>query len=176
LLLTATILAPLAGALACLAVPRRATNAARLIALVASLAAFALAVVVTLRFEPGQAGFQLGQSADWVRSLGIRWSVGIDGISLPLLLLTTVLTPLAIIGAWRQPAKAEGGAAAPARVQGRGYVALLLALEAALLGVFSSLDLFLFYVFWEAVLIPAYFLIGVWGGGRRVGAALKFFL
>jgi NADH-quinone oxidoreductase subunit M len=177
LLLTATILAPLAGALACLAVPRRGVNAARLVALVASLAAFALAVVLALRFEPGQAGFQLGQSADWVRSLGIRWSVGIDGISLPLLLLTTVLTPLAIIGAWREPAKADQAAgAAPARLQGRGYVALLLVLEAALLGVFSSLDLFLFYVFWEAVLIPAYFLIGVWGGERRVAAAVKFFL
>jgi NADH-quinone oxidoreductase subunit M len=186
-LLTATILAPLAGALACLAVPRRAANAARLIALIASLAAFGLSVVVALRFDPGQAGFQLGQSADWVRSLGIRWSVGVDGISLPLVLLTTVLTPLAILGAWRRPPPAEDlsaveGEGLPERTpegpaeRPRGYVALLLVLEAALLGVFTSLDLFLFYVFWEAVLIPAYFLIGVWGGRRRVLAAVKFFI
>ena len=183
MLLTATILAPLVGALACLVVPRRAANAVRLVALLASLVAFGLTVAVALRFDTGQAGFQLGQSADWVRSLGIRWSVGVDGISLPLVLLTTVLTPLAVLGAWR-PSRAEatgdngvpGSAAEGAAVRSRGYVALMLVLESALLGVFTSRDLFLFYVFWEAVLIPAYFLIGVWGGERRVAAAVKFFL
>jgi NADH-quinone oxidoreductase subunit M len=186
-LLTATILAPFVGALACLVVPRRAANAVRLVALLASLVAFGLAVTAALRFDTGQAGFQLGQSADWVRSLGIRWSVGVDGISLPLVLLTTVLTPLAVLGAWRPSRVAPAGegvaddgvpgsAAEGAAVRSRGYVALMLVLEAALLGVFTSRDLFLFYVFWEAVLIPAYFLIGVWGGERRVAAAVKFFL
>jgi NADH-quinone oxidoreductase subunit M len=121
-------------------------------------------VAVALRFESGEAGFQLGQQADWVSSLGVRYKVGIDGVSLPLVLLTALLVPLAIVGSWRMTDRP------------RAYVALLLALETAMLGVFVALDLFLFYIFWEAVLVPAYFLIGSWGGERRVYAAVKFFL
>jgi len=163
-LLTATIFTPLAGALVLLAVPRRAANLARLVALAVSLVTLGLAVALAAAFQTGRAGFQLGWTADWVASLGIRYRVGLDGISLPLLLLTALLTPLALLGAWRVPQRP------------RAYAALVLALETALLGVFSALDLFLFYIFWEAVLIPAYFLIGLWGGERRVYAAVKFFL
>ncbi|HEV2825262.1 MAG TPA: proton-conducting transporter membrane subunit, partial [Actinomycetota bacterium] len=97
-------------------------------------------------------------------AFGVSYRVGVDGVSLPLVLLTAVLTPLAIAGSWRTADRP------------RSYLALLLVLETAMLGVFVSLDLFLFYVFWEAVLVPAYFLIGSFGGERRVYAAVKFFV
>jgi NADH-quinone oxidoreductase subunit M len=99
-----------------------------------------------------------------VPAFGVRYRVGVDGVSLPLVLLATALTPLAIVGSWRSIDRP------------RGYLALLLVLETAMLGVFVSLDLFLFYVFWEAVLVPTYFLIGSYGGQRRVYAAVKFFV
>jgi NADH-quinone oxidoreductase subunit M len=163
-LLTAALFAPLAGALLVAAVPAARANLARWVALLASLAALALAVALAARFRAGEAGFQLGTAADWVPSFGVRYRVGVDGVSLPLVLLTTVLTPLAVVGSWRMAERP------------RSYLALLLVLETAMLGVFVSLDLFLFYVFWEAVLVPAYFLIGSYGGQRRVYAAVKFFI
>jgi NADH-quinone oxidoreductase subunit M len=163
-LLTFTVFAPLVGALALFAVPREQQRLARWAALAFSLAVFGLSVALALSFEVGRAGFQLGVTADWVRSLGVRFRLGVDGVSLPLVLLTTVLTPLAVAGSWHM------------RERPRGYLALLLVLETALLGVFVSLDLFLFYIFWEAVLVPSYFLVGVWGGPRRIAAAVKFFV
>ena len=192
MLLTVTVFAPLAGTLLLAAIPQaraaggpggsspaprwdqggsggsspapRWDNLARWVGLVASLVTLALAVVLAARFRTGEAGFQLGLAADWVRSFGVQYKVGVDGVSLPLVLLTAVLVPLAIAGSWRMTDRP------------RNYVALLLLLETAMLGVFVALDLFLFYIFWEAVLIPAYFLIGSWGGERRVYAAVKFFL
>ncbi|HEX8131856.1 MAG TPA: NADH-quinone oxidoreductase subunit M [Actinomycetes bacterium] len=164
MLLTAALFAPLAGAVLVAAVPASRDVLARWLALLASLAALALAVAVAVRFRPGEPGFQLGMAADWVPAFGVRYRVGVDGISLPLVLLATVLTPLAIVGSWRLTDRP------------RGYLALLLVLETAMLGVFVSLDLFLFYVFWEAVLVPTYFLIGSYGGQRRVYAAVKFFV
>jgi NADH-quinone oxidoreductase subunit M len=163
-LLTAALFAPLAGAVLVAAVPAARANLARWVALLASLVALGLAVALAARFRAGEAGFQLGAAADWVPSFGVRYRVGVDGVSLPLVLLTTALTPLAIAGSWRMAERP------------RSYVALLLVLETAMLGVFVSLDLFLFYVFWEAVLVPAYFLIGSFGGQRRVYAAVKFFV
>src|SRR6266540_2285288 len=163
-LLTFTVFVPLAGALALLAIPGERQRLARWVALAFSLAAFGLAVALAVRFEVGRDGFQLGVTADWVRSLGVRFRLGVDGVSLPLVLLTTVLTPLAIVGSWRM------------RQRPRAYLALLLVLESALLGVFVALDLFLFYIFWEVVLVPSYFLVGIWGGPRRVAAAVKFFV
>jgi len=164
-LLTVTVFVPLAGALVLAALPRRsADNLGCWVALAASLVALGFAVAVATRFKVGEAGFQLGQSANWVRTLGVRYRVGVDGVSLPLMLLTTLLTPLAIIGSWRMNVKL------------RGYLALMLTLETAMLGVFVALDLLLFYVFWESVLVPAYFLIGYFGGERRVYAAVKFFV
>ena len=164
MLLTATVFAPLAGALllAILPAPR---GVARWVALVTSLVTLGLAVAVATRFQAGAPGFQLGYQADWVPALGVRYRVGVDGVSLPLVLLTTVLTPLAVLGAWRSFERP------------RGYLALLLLLETAMLGVFVALDLILFYIFWEAVLVPAYFLVGRWGSGeRRARAALKLFI
>jgi NADH-quinone oxidoreductase subunit M len=163
-LLTATLFAPLVGALLVALVPGDRDRLARWVALAASLATLVLAVVLVARFRIGEAGFQLGMAADWVPSFGVRYRVGVDGVSLPLVLLTTVLTPLAIVGSWRMTDRS------------RSYLGLLLVLETAMLGVFVSLDLFLFYVFWEAVLVPAYFLIGAFGGQRRVYAAVKFFV
>jgi NADH-quinone oxidoreductase subunit M len=163
-LLTATVFVPLAGAVLLALVPAARDDLARWLGLLASLVALGLAVAVAARFRTGEAGFQLGVQADWVRSFGVRYRVGVDGISLPLVLLTTVLTPLAIAGSWRSADRP------------RTYLALLLVLETAMLGVFVSLDLFLFYVFWEAVLVPGYFLIGSFGGRRRVYAAVKFFV
>jgi len=163
-LLTFTVFVPLAGALALLAIPRAQQPLVRWTALAFSLAAFGLSVALALRFEVGRDGFQLGVTADWVRSLGVRFRLGVDGVSLPLVRLTTVLTPLAIVGSWRM------------RQRPRAYLALLLVLESALLGVFVALDLFLFYIFWEVVLVPSYFLVGIWGGPRRVAAAVKFFV
>jgi NADH-quinone oxidoreductase subunit M len=163
-LLTAALFAPLAGAVLVAAVPASRAALVRWLALAASLVALALAVVVAVRFRPGEPGFQLGMAADWVPAFGVRYRVGVDGVSLPLVLLATVLTPLAIVGSWRSIDRP------------RGYLALLLVLETAMLGVFLSLDLFLFYVFWEAVLVPTYFLIGSYGGQRRVYAAVKFFV
>jgi NADH-quinone oxidoreductase subunit M len=163
-LLTAALFAPLAGAVLVAAVPASRDVLVRWLALAASLVALALAVAVAVRFRPGEPGFQLGVAADWVPAFGVRYRVGVDGVSLPLVLLATALTPLAIVGSWRSIDRP------------RGYLALLLVLETAMLGVFVSLDLFLFYVFWEAVLVPTYFLIGYWGGQRRVYAAVKFFV
>jgi len=163
-LLTAALFAPLAGAVLVAAVPAARQHLVRWVALLASLVALGLAVALAARFRAGEAGFQLGAVADWVPSFGVSYRVGVDGVSLPLVLLTAVLTPLAIVGSWRMVDRS------------RSYVALLLVLETAMLGVFVSLDLFLFYVFWEAVLVPAYFLIGSFGGQRRVYAAVKFFV
>jgi NADH-quinone oxidoreductase subunit M len=163
-LLTFTVFVPLAGGLALLAIPGEQRQFARWTALAFSLAAFGLSVALALAFDAGRGGFQLGVTADWVRSLGVRFRLGVDGVSLPLILLTTVLTSLAVIGSWRM------------RQRQRTYLALLLVLEAALLGVFVSLDMFLFYIFWELVLVPSYFLVGIWGGPGRIAAAVKFFV
>ena len=163
MLLTLTVFLPLAGALALLSVPKREAGLARWMALAFTLATFGLAVAVATRFDVG-GGFQLGVDASWVRSLGVRFHIGVDGISLPLVLLTALLAPLAVIGSWRM------------RDRPRTYLSLLLVLESALLGVFVALDLFLFYIFWEAVLVPSYFLVGSWGGRRRIEAAVKFFV
>ncbi len=116
-------------------------------------------------YQPGGAEFQFLERADWLPSLGITYTVGIDGISLWLILLTTFLMPIVVLGSFNAVEQRH-----------REYYFLLLALETAMLGAFVSLDIFLFYVFWEAMLIPMYFLIGIWGGKDRIYAATKFFL
>jgi NADH-quinone oxidoreductase subunit M len=114
--------------------------------------------------DGGQGGMQLVQDVTWIAQFNVHYKVGIDGLSLPLILLTTFITPLAVIASWKIDKMR------------RGYFALLLFLEAAILGVFLSLDLFQFYIFFEVSLLPMYFLIGIWGGPRREYAAIKFFL
>ena len=102
---------------------------------------------------------------EWIPAWGIAYNLGIDGISLFMVLLTTFTMPLAVLGSWNYIKEREGP-----------FYALLLVLTTGMLGVFVALDLFVFYVFWEIMLIPMYFIIGVWGGARRIDAAIKFFL
>ena len=139
-------------------------GAVRWIALLTALATFIESLVVLGRFDPGVAGFQMVQSASWVKSMGLQYLVGVDGISLWMVLLTTFLFPIAILASW----KIEKDV--------RLYMGAMLALETAVLGSFLALDLLLFFVFFEAILVPMYLLIGGWGGERRVYAAVKFFL
>ena len=153
---------PLLGAIPVLLAP---VAAARRIALAVSLAEFLLSVGLwwALDTEPGT--LQLTASVPWISAWGISYAVGIDGISLMMVLLTTLLMPLCIVGSWRYITERE-----------RGYYALLLVLLTGVIGVFIATDLFLFYVFWEVMLIPMYFIIGMWGGRNRLYAAIKFFL
>jgi NADH-quinone oxidoreductase subunit M len=161
-LLTAVVFLPLAWALVGLLLPAASVRAWTLIG---TLVTLGLSLLIYQRYAPGGEEFQLVEAADWIAGLGISYRLGVDGISLWLILLTTFLMPIAVIGSF---------SAIEERV--REYYFLLLALETGMLGAFVSLDIFLFYVFWEAMLIPMYFLIGIWGGKDRVYAAMKFFL
>ncbi|HEY8339845.1 MAG TPA: NADH-quinone oxidoreductase subunit M [Egibacteraceae bacterium] len=161
MLLTVLIVVPAVTALLIALAPR---TAARLIALVGSAATFLISLGLLGQFTVGDPGFQLTQTAEWIPAWGITYRVGVDGVSLPLVLLTTLMVPVTVLAAWEQP---EGV---------KGFFGSLLALEAALVGVFVALDLILFYVFFEAMLVPMYALIGIWGGGNRRYAAVKFFL
>jgi NADH-quinone oxidoreductase subunit M len=159
---------PLAGALAILLMrgtPEAVESASRWVALWTSLLVFALSVVMWGEFNPALPGFQFALRADWAPSLGISYHTGVDGISLLFVLLSTFLTPLAVIGGWKL---------VTTRV--RDYMLAVLLLETTLVGLFSALDLILFYVFYEATLIPGGLMIGVWGGPKRVWASIQFFL
>src|SRR6185312_3305584 len=116
-------------------------------------------------FNPGSAEFQLVERHAWIPAFGIDYYVGVDGISLLLLVLTGFLTPLALLGSWESVHKKT-----------RTFCIFVLLLESAMMGVFISLDLFLFYIFWDAMLVPMYFLIGIWGYERRIYASIKFIL
>jgi NADH-quinone oxidoreductase subunit M len=164
-LLTVTIFLPLVGVAAIGIAGRRVPDdAVRWIALLTGIATFIESLVVLGRFDASVAGFQMVQSATWVKSLGLEYLVGVDGISLWMVLLSTFLFPIAILASW----KIEKDV--------RLYMCAMLALETAVLGSFLSLDLLLFFVFFEAILVPMYLLIGGWGGERRVYAAVKFFI
>jgi len=156
---------PLAGAAGLLLVRRESAAAAKWTGMAVSLLTFALSVIIYVRFDAKLPGMQFVEHAAWIPSLNIGYTVGVDGISVMLLLLTTFLTPIALISSWTSVEKKV-----------REFVMMMLLLETGMLGVFCSLDLILFYVFWEAMLIPMYFIIGVWGGGNRIYAAVKFFL
>ena len=164
-ILTWLIALPALGALPLFLLPAGRPQLARAWTLAVTTVGFLLSLHLWFHFAPGSAASQFSQSLPWIEALGIRYTVGVDGISLLMVLLTTFIMPLAVLGGWR---------AVDDRV--RAYHAFLLLLEAGMLGVFVAGDLFLFYVFWEAMLIPMYFLIGIWGGRRRVYAALKFFI
>ena len=163
--LSVLILIPLAGA-ALLHFIKDA-KAAKIFTLAVSLVAFAVSLVLYFRFDQNIAGFQLTEKLPWITSktLAISYFIGVDGMSMLLVLLTTFLMVIALIGTWNSTNKKIPG-----------LMALLLLLEAGMLGVFCSLDLFLFYIFWELILIPMYFIIGIWGGERRVYASVKFFI
>ena len=159
---------PLAGALFCLVVngPKEAVDRnCRSAALLTSLATFLVSLVLWVRFDATRAGFQFEEKLDWVPALSIGYHVGIDGISLFFVLLSTLLTPICILASWES-----------VKVRVKEYMIAFLVLETFMVGMFCALDLALFYVFFEGVLIPMFLIIGVWGGKRRVYAAFKFFL
>jgi NADH-quinone oxidoreductase subunit M len=168
MLLTASVALPLAGALVLLVVPNRdgARDAfMRWAALAISLAVFAVTLLMWARFDAASPEFQLVERYAWIPAFGIDYYVGIDGISLLLVVLTGFLTPIALLSSW-----------ASVERKVKEFSIFILVLEAAMIGVFIALDLFLFYVFWDAMLIPMYFLIGIWGYDQRIYAAVKFIL
>jgi NADH-quinone oxidoreductase subunit M len=138
---------------------------ARYAALVVSVLTFVISLPLWFIFNTATATFQYGVRTDWIPQWGITYALGIDGISLLLVLLTTALFPIAILGSFKYIA-----------VRNKPFYAMMLLLQAGVLGVFMALDLFLFFMFWEIMLVPMYFIIGIWGGERRVYAAIKFFL
>ncbi|MDP8954336.1 MAG: NADH-quinone oxidoreductase subunit M [Actinomycetota bacterium] len=162
-LLSLLVVAPAVGAVLVALVPKGNEGLARALGVGTTLVAAVLSIGVLVAFEGADAGFQLTERYTWIEDFGIAWNVGVDGISLFLVVLTGLLFPIAVIGV--RP-----------HHDPRAYLAWLLLLEAGCLGVFVALDLFLFFVMFEIVLVPMYFLIGGWGYGERVYAALKFFL
>jgi len=158
---------PLVGVLVVLFLKEEWKNAIRWTALLTSLMTFALAVCVLAQFNPAEPGLQVVYDGLWSRVAGatISFSFGVDGLSILMVLLTAFLTPIAILSTWE---------AVKERV--KGFMLFFLLLEVGMLGVFTAQDLVLFYVFWEFTLVPMYFLIGIWGGARRIYAAVKFFL
>jgi NADH-quinone oxidoreductase subunit M len=163
-LLSLLIALPVAGAILIALTPRTAESLQKTLGLVVSTAAFLLSLLLLPGFRDVST-LQFVERAPWIPAWGISYFVGIDGLSLWLVILSTFLTPLALLGSW---------SSIGTRV--REFVVFMLLLEAGMVGVFVALDLFLFYVFWEAMLVPMYFLIGIWGHERRIYAAVKFFL
>jgi len=160
--LSALLVVPLAGALAIWPAP---APAAKRIALWVAVVEFVVSLGLWWAYDPAMPGMQVGGWLPWIPAWGIAYRVGIDGISLFMVLLTTFLMPLAVLGSWSGITRRE-----------KGYYALLLVLATGMLGVFVATDLFLFYVFWEMMLIPMYFIIGIWGGKGRLYASIKFFI
>jgi NADH-quinone oxidoreductase subunit M len=164
-LLSVITYTPLLGALVVLLLPRGSDNAVRWVANAFGLLGFLVSLPLWLWFDRSQVGFQFREAHDWIPSIGVKYLFGVDGISALLILLTTLLGFIAILSSWT---------AITYRV--RAYYVFLLLLQTGMLGVFCALDMFLFYVFWEVMLVPMYFLIGIWGSERRLYAAIKFFL
>jgi len=166
-LLTVVTFIPLAGALALVLMPAGEAGQHRAVAFIASLLTFFVSIGLWIGFDASAAApeFQFEQFVPWIASIGIGYHVGLDGVALLLVMLTTVLTPIVILSAWR---------AVDDRV--KEFMIALLVLETAMIGTFAALDLILFYVFWELILIPMYLLIGVWGSSNRLYATVKFFI
>jgi NADH-quinone oxidoreductase subunit M len=141
------------------------SGGARVAALVTFIAEFVLSLGLWWSYDPAGARWQAVVDAPWIEPWGARFTAGVDGIALVMVLLTTFIMPLAVLGSWTS-----------VRVKLRSYYALLLVLTTGMIGVFVSLDLLLFYVMWEIMLVPMYFIIGVWGGERRLYASIKFFI
>ena len=164
-LLTIVLATPLAGLAVLLFLPSESKALIRTWANVASLAGFLVSLPLVWKFHVGAPGFQFVERADWIPSLGAHYMVGIDGISLLLVMLTTLMGFVATLCSW-----------SGVNDRLKEYYAMFLLLQTGMIGVFVSLDFFLFYIFWELVLVPMYFIIGVWGGPRKLYAAIKFFL
>ena len=162
-LLSTIIFLPSLGAL--LAFLISSEELVKRMALLTTTLTFLVSLIPFFLFDPSTTAMQFFERADWIPALGISYEVGVDGISLLLIVLTTFLMPLTVLSAWDS-----------VHERSREFLICLLFLESGMVGVFAAVDLFLFYVFWEATLIPMYFLIGVWGGPRRIYAAVKFML
>ena len=167
-ILTTLELLPLVGVLALLFTPKANAKAGKQIALGFSLLVAAVSAVMAARFHSSTSGFQFTESHSWISNFGINYAVGIDGIALVLILMTVILVPVVIIAGWNE---SEGG-----RWSSKTFYILILISETMMIGVFAATDVFLFYVIFEAMLIPVYFLIGGYGRGDRAAAALKFLL
>ena len=167
-LLTSMGLLPLIGAGLIALLPATNAKLVKQSALLVSVLVAALGITMTIGFDRGVTGFQYVERYSWIPSLGISYQLGIDGISLILILLSVLLVPIVILAGWNE---SEGG-----RFSVKTFYVLILVLETMMIGVFAATDLFLFYVFFEAMLVPVYFLIGGYGSGARQAAAVKFLL
>jgi len=163
-LLLIILLTPMVGALIVLLVPKERTDAIRWTALLVSLVPLALSIYMWVAYKPAQPGYQFEVQYDWFTLINSSLHFGVDGISVPMVLLTTLLTPLALLISWT------------IKENVRAYMFLFLFLEMGMLGVFMSLDLLVFFVFWEIGLVPMYFLINQWGSENRNYASLKFLI
>ena len=164
-ILSVLIWLPIAGGLATLALGERAIALGRWIALITTAVTFGISTLLFTNFDTSTAQMQFVEEAAWIPAFNALYALGVDGFAMPLIVLTTFVTPLVVIAGWTVIEKK------PAQ-----YYASFLILEGLMVGVFASLDALLFYVFWEAMLIPMFIIIGVWGGPRRVYATMKFFL
>src|SRR6266550_5293091 len=156
---------PIAVAVILAFVPKGAVTAIKATGLFTSLVTFIISLTILQQFQEGVPGFQLVESHAWIPQWGIRYALGIDGIALWLVLLTTLLTPVVLLSSWNTIHKHP-----------KEYVIAFLIMEAAMIGVFIATDILVFYVFFELTLLPMYLVIGVWGGANRIYAAIKFFL
>ena len=153
---------PLVGCIAVAVLPASWTRAT---ALTFALAAWVVSLLLLVGYLPGRPGFQYVESVDWIPVFGIRYTLGVDGLSAALVVLTTTLSWIAILSSFK-----------PIQTRVKEYMISFLVLEVGLIGVFLALDLFLFYIFWEIVLVPMYLIIGIWGGANRIYATIKFVL
>ena len=167
-LVTVLELTPLLGAVLLYAVPKGNSKLIKQSAFVLSLITLAISLLIAYRFKTNVSGMQFVESHSWISNFGINYAVGIDGMALVLILLTTILTPIVLLAGWNE---ADGG-----RWSVRTSYVLMLVLESSMVGVFAATDVFLFYVIFEAMLIPVYLLIGGYGRGERSAAAMKFLL
>ena len=165
MLLTLMIFVPLIGMIVVLCLPRNAEETIKRTALVFTLIPLILGVILLAEYDRGSEDHQFAVNVVWIEAFKIHYHIGVDGLSVTLLLLTVLLGPICVIASWRNIEKGI-----------KAYMALFLLLETGMIGFFAALDLFLFYVFFELTLLPMYFLIGIWGGPRREYAAIKFFL
>ena len=160
-----TIFTPLVGAIVIAFVPRDRPQVARWLAFATTLVTLGWSLVMLAGFATGSGGFQYMEDVAWIPLFGIHYQVGVDGISLILIVLTTLLTAISVLASFR-----------PIQERVKEYMITFLVLEIGMIGVFAALDLFLFYVFWEVVLVPMYLIIGIWGGPNRIYATIKFVL
>ena len=167
-ILTFMGITPLVGALLVLLVPSKNTELIKRVALLISLVVAVISILVAIRFDKGLDQFQFVQSNNWISAFNVKYAVGVDGISLVLILLSTILVPIVILATWHE---SDMG-----RWNTKVFYLLILILECLMIGVFAATDLFLFYVFFEAMLVPVYFLIGGFGSGNKSAAAVKFLL